>query len=196
MKLIALVMVLAVSIHGFSQDNSKSVAYSFTIKNEIAFDSLDLTVSVIIKNKSNKNVDIYQYLEEGYLGDRFFNVHIEMQQLQEKEYKNLTLRYYKNPYLSRMEDSLRHYDLLKKQLQPLATDTLTLNLLAIKRSFMPGKYRFKVHLRTRTIEDSSEYHDENFETAPPEDKIEYETSKWIYLTVKRAINKKLVPDIH
>ena len=152
-------------------------------------DSSQLTLQVIYKNNTNKSVNMYKDLEEGDKGDRFFNIAIEMEKLVQKKYTPHSMRNYTNPFLFSMEDSLRHYDLPKKELLPYTSDTLKLDLLKVANSFMPGKYRFRANLRVKTIKDERVYNDVNGETEPPEDKIEYTVSRWYYFTIPKYISR-------
>ena len=123
---------------------------------------------------------------------RFFNISIEAEKWKGKKYIPNHLRFYQNPLLYRMEDSLRHFDLPKKKLPPFASDTLQLKILDIAKGFLPGKYRFKAFLRVQTIRDEREYNDKNFETAPPMDKIVYVNSSWFYFVIKQEIRSKFL----
>jgi hypothetical protein len=170
-------------------NDSLSVTFRFS-ELEVT-DSSQLTFCIEYQNNIGKPVDIYQYLEEGDMGDRFFNISIEMEKLKEKKYYPHALRFYQNPLLYNLEDSLRHYDLPKMKLSPYSSRVLDFNLLNSAKGFLPGKYRFKVYLRVETIRDGTEYNDKNFETSPPMDKLKYINSKWFYFTVKKEIAPNL-----
>lgn len=190
MKSLIIFLLTIIWLSGISQSKNDSLKISlFFPKVEVA-GSKDFYLNVVYQNKTKSSVEIYEYLSEGNMGDRFDNIFIEMQRLQGGEFKDYTMRYYQNPLLSRMDDSLRHYDLPKKKLPALSSDTLSLNILNIAGSFTADKYRFKAHLRVKTIKNDTPYNDPNLETSPPEDQIEYVESKWIYFTVKKDIDTK------
>jgi hypothetical protein len=185
-------LLLTITFTGFGQ-NSKpidSLSIKFLFPFSQVYDSSQLTVKVVYKNNSDRYLSIYKELEEGNWQDRFFNMNIEMEKLDKGKYTYHFMRCYISVHEYSMVDSLRHFDLPKKQLAPYASDTLGLNILTVSRSFWPGKYRFKAHLRVKTIRDDREYNDPNFETAPPYDTIEYVSSEWIYFTVKNFMQMR------
>jgi hypothetical protein len=165
--------------------DSLQIVFYFPFKN--VADSADLTLQVIYKNSSNRSFDVYEDLDEGNRGDRFFNINIEMEKRQGKKFVYYPTRFYTNPMLSHVNDSLRHYDLPKKKLLPLSSDTLMLNLLDIVKSLEPGEYRFKAYLRVKTIENRTPYNDPEFITPPPFDEIIYFPSKWFVFNVVKPI---------
>ena len=177
------------SFASFSQKkpNKDSVSISFLFNEQAIADSAQLTLKVIYKNKTNRPVDIYRLLSEGNPGDRFYNIFIEMQKLDSTEYNRHSMRTYQNSMEMSMEDSLRHYDVAKKKLAPFRSDTLSINFMDIAGVFPPGKYRFKAHLRVKTIRDNSIYNDPDFETIPPLDKPVYIASKWFYFTITKHL---------
>lgn len=182
---------------GFSQqreiNDSLSVTFHF-IQREIN-DSSQLTLSVEYRNKVSSPVEVYQYLDEGDKGDRFYNINIEMEKLKGTKYFPHAMRFYQNAFLYRMEDSLRHYDLPKMKLPAYTSHTIRYNLLKSAKGFLPGNYRFKIHLRVETIRDDAEYNDKNFETPPPMDKLKYVSSKWFCFAVKREIAPNIRKDV-
>lgn len=191
MKILLFVFFLLLTGHttGFSQKRriNDSLSVTFHFKEREILDSNQLSLSIEYRNKSSLPIDIYQYLDEGDKGDRFYNLSIEMQKLKGKKYSPHAMRFYQNAFLYRMEDSLRHYDLPKMKLPAYTSHTLRFNLLKSAKGFLPGSYRFKIHLRVATIRDETEYNDKNFETPPPMDKLEYVSSGWFYFTVKKEI---------
>lgn len=192
-RLIILQYLLIATFFVFGQNGKAvdSLHVKFFFPYSMVYDSSHLTLNVIYRNNTNRYISIYESLDEGYKGDRFFNISIEMEKLNKNKYSYHPLRFYISAHAGRMEDSFRHYDLPKKQLQPYASDTLTLDILKVANGFSPGKYRFKAHLRVKTIRDDREYNDPNFESEPPMDKIEYTSSQWIYFTVKKEIQRQL-----
>jgi hypothetical protein len=162
----------------------------FLFPQSVVVDSNDLTLRVVYKNNTNSFVEVYTVLREGDKGDRFYNIYIEFEKQKGNKFTSFPVRFYQNPLLYRMDDSLRHYDLPKKSLAPYSSDTLGLNLLNIAGSFFQGKYRFKAQLRVKTIKDDSFYDKKNVDILPPQDKIEYIDSKWIYFTVQKYISMK------
>lgn len=200
-KLVLLVILCGMTYAIFAQDMPKMIPLSSLDSLNIKFlfpffrvyDSSQLILKVVYKNNTNKEVSVYYVLEEGYKGDRFFNIAIEMEKLDKKNYKRHPLRHYQSAHASSLVDSLRHFDLPKKKLAPYASDTLALNILTVANSFLPGKYRFRAHLRVKTLRDNQEYNDPTFETPPPEDTIEYVSSQWFYLTIQNEIYIRMNP---
>lgn len=191
-KVFVVLSILNASLSGFSQEDKTidSLSIKFSFASSIAFDSSHFALKVVYKNNTDRYICIYKDLEEGGRGNRFCNMVIEMEKLNKNKYSYHPTGCHMGPSFS-MVDSLRHYDLPKKQLSSYASDTLSLDLLKITNVFWPGKYRFRAHLRVKTIRDDREYNDPNFETAPPEDTIVYISSEWIYFTVKNYIQKRL-----
>ncbi len=184
-------LLTTIIINCCAQDKKNdSVSLQFLFPQSMVVDSNDLILSIVYRNNTDLFVEVYKTLKEGDKGDRFYNIYIEIEKLAGKKFTSFPVRYYQNPLLYRMEDSLRHYDLPKKNLAPYSTDTLDLNILNIAGSFYPGKYRFKAHLRVKTIKDDSFYDSENTGKFPPLDKIEYVDSEWLYFTVKKYISIK------
>jgi hypothetical protein len=187
----AISLSLIISIACLSQEkrtpDSLKVTFLFTQSNVL--DSNGLILQVAYRNNTKNAIGIYQYLQEGDIGDRFYNIYIEMQKRKDGKFSRHAMRYYQNALQYSMEDSIRHYDLPKKELLPYSSDTIKLNLLNVTKDFLAGAYRFKAHLRVKTIKDESVYNDKNFETAPPVDKIEYISSQWLYFNVKKVISK-------
>ena len=88
MKLLGTLSLLIATISGFGQKNggSDSVIISFLFPNAVVADSSNSKLKVVYKNNTKKDIYIYQYLDEGYKGDRFFNINIEMEKLNQKKY--------------------------------------------------------------------------------------------------------------
>lgn len=183
-------VLLSIACSGQKSFKNDSVRINFLFGNPMVQDSNDLTIKVIYTNLSQKNVEVYQELFEGDKGDRFFNVNAEVEKKHNSGHLRHPLRFYQNPLLYDMEERYRHYDLPKKQLSPQSSDTLKLNLLAIAKTFFPGEYRLKVHLRIQTIQDLTDYTDINFEKAPPMDTLIYTSSNWIYFKVRRELTAR------
>ena len=193
-RIFSALLLLTITFTGFGQ-NSKpidSLSIKFLFPFSQVYDSSQLTLKVRYKNNTTRDVSIYKELIEGGRGNLFTNILIEM----EKEGKGK----YKHHWLGcsagrgfEWEDSLRHYDPPKKKLAPYSSDTLELNILTVAGSFLPGKYRFRAYVRVKTIRDDREYNDPNFETEPPQDKIEYVSSQWFYLTIKKEIYIRMSP---
>jgi hypothetical protein len=190
MRVVIILFFELASLIGLAQGKPDSLQIRFLFQSKTVSDSADLTVSVVYKNLTNHSVDVYSYLEEGDRGDRFFNFNVEMEKFDQKQFIYYPMRFYSNPLLYRMEDSLRHYDLPKKKLLSFASDTLSINLLTIGRMLPPGRYRFRAHLRVKTLPDTRAYNDPNFETPPPSDEIIYVASKWFIFTVNREISAR------
>lgn len=185
LKILYLLVIMASA--GFGQSQKVSLAISFLFRSSLISDSNHLILGVVYRNNTERYIDVYQYLEEGYKNDHFYNINIEFEKQKAKKYVPNPVRFYKNVLLYRMEDSLSHFDLPKNKLPPFSSDTLALNLLSVSKGFVPGKYRFRAYLRVQTIQDKRAYDDKNFETSPPMDKILYLTSKWFYFTIKKEI---------
>jgi hypothetical protein len=194
MKQILFVLLLIMIVFaGFGQKGKliDSLTIKFLFPFSQVYDSSQLTLKVVYTNNTNKNISVYKELKEGYKGDRFFNIAIEMEKLEQKAYKFYPLRSYISAHASSLVDSLRHFDLPKKELAPYASDTLALDILKVANGFLPGKYRFRAHLRVKTIRDDREYNDPKFETLPPQDEVIYISSQWFYLTIKNDIQRQL-----
>ncbi len=147
-------------------------------------------MQIVLHNLLDKPIYIYEYLHEGDLQDRFYNMFFEMQEFDlSNNYQNYILRFYQNALDGPRDfyDSLRHYDLPKKKLGPFLCDTLMLRMWDVTRGLGKGKYRFKVHLRVNTIQNTTPYSikdDPLFTNPPDNDKIEYQESQWFYIYVQ------------
>ena len=179
------------SLTCLGQKAQDSLRISFVFPKQEIKTQGDLTLKVVYKNLTNRSIEVYKFLKEGYQGDRFFNISIDMQRLHKKKFVYHATRYYSSSYSYNM-DSLRHFDLPKKTLPPFTSDTLSINLLDVVNMLDTGQYRFRAHLRVKTIPNNTPYNDPNFETAPPVDEIVYSVSKWFGFTVKNQIQLKKI----
>lgn len=137
---------------------------------------------------------IYEYLSEGNLNDIFCNIYLDIQKYDSGTFKSKTVRHYQNIFWNVLVDSIRHYDIPKKNLGPYESDTLQINLLDVARGFEAGHYRCKAFLRVGSIRNNEPYDDPLFEKPlPEEDKIIYCTSRWIEFTVIGYQMKPLNP---
>ncbi|MFT3824164.1 MAG: hypothetical protein QM731_09600 [Chitinophagaceae bacterium] len=192
-----LISLLFVSwFNGLAQvGEGDSVTISFRFTKSAVVDSNGLILKVIYHNNNNHAVDIYNAFTDGDLGDRFANISIKTEKLKGEKYVRDRVVYYcSSPFSYSDEDSLRHYDLPKRKLAAYATDTIPFNLLSVGGSFVPGKYRFKVHVRVKTIRNNTPYKVNDGSRLPPEDDIKYLASGWLYLTVKKYIPKTMYND--
>jgi hypothetical protein len=165
-----------------------SLKILFLPMDELISDSSHLHCSIMYENISKRPVFVYKRLSNGYMNDRFCNVNVVVEREDGGKYVDQqTMFYNRNPKLL-YADSLRHYDLPKISLVPLAKDTLILDFYKLGLGFEKGNYRIKINLRIRTIQDITEYHDDpTGATAPPDDKIQYTSSGWIYFKVLKRI---------
>jgi hypothetical protein len=191
MRILISILLFFLAIIANAQRKADSMTVRFVFSEKTLMDSTDFILDVIYKNLNKKEIEIYKYVEEGYLQDRFFNINIEMERQKDIKFSRYPIRYYKNPLLAGVKDSLRHYDLPKKRLNSFSSDTLHLNLLSIANVFDSGYYRFRANLRVRTILDKTPYTDPKLEKPPPEDKIEYITSKWFYFRITKNIRRRI-----
>jgi len=152
---------LSVTCSGQQHVDLDSVRIEILLSTQIVRDSNDLHCFVVYTNLTRKPISIYSYLDEGSMGNRFFNINVEFEKLENGSYSRYTVRFYRN--------------------------SLKLYLLSIAKSLFPGKYRTRIHLRTKTIPDYTKYNDSTFETPPPFDNIEYTSSQWLYFEVKRFV---------
>jgi hypothetical protein len=165
-----------------------SVTISFQKMDEIIIDSNNFYIKIVSANISRRPIYVYEHLTQGDLNDRFRNVNMIL----EKEVNGKYLAETKNSYRISNEalvaDSLRHFDLPKKQISSLTHDTLLFNLLKLNGYFDAGNYRVKINLRIQTIRDTTEYHQNpDGSNYPPEDKIKYVASDWIYFRLPHKI---------
>lgn len=185
-------LLLTITFTGFGQTSKPidSLSIKFVFPFTQIYDSSQLTLKVGYKNNINRDVSIYKQLIEGGTGNVFTNFRIDLEKLEEGKYRHqFTGCNMGRGFL--WEDSLRHYDPPKKKLAPYSSDTLELNILTIVGGFQPGKYRFRAHVRTKTIRDDRVYTDSTFSTLPPEDEIVYTSSQWIYFTIKKEIYRRM-----
>lgn len=188
MKTIILVILTLSVIELKSQIKNDSMNIIFLFSDNSHLDTGRFDFKVVYQNKQKKDIEIYQSLEEGDRGDRFYNIFIEVQKKENGVFHRYPIRYYRNAMQNQISDStIRHFDLPKKKLKSLSSDTLTINLLKIAKVFDTGEYRFRGYLRVKTIQNTVPYNDSTLETPPPEDKIEYRTSKWFYFAIKKYI---------
>lgn len=114
-KLFILQFLLIATFFVFGQNGKvgDSLSIKFFFPYSMVYNSSHLTLNVVYRNITNRAVSIYESLDEGYEGDRFFNISIEMEKLNKNKYSYHPLRFYISAHAGRMEDSLRHYDLPK-----------------------------------------------------------------------------------
>jgi hypothetical protein len=89
-----IILLLTTSIFCIGPGASDSLLVRFIFPGQKIRDSANLTLLVVYKNVSEKDVQIYQYLDEGNPGDRFHNVYVKMQLLVNQKYIDYTMRYY------------------------------------------------------------------------------------------------------
>lgn len=190
MRLVFIFVIFTIlSLHSVCQfKEGDSLKILFLPMDELIGDSIHLHSSIMYENISRRPIVVYRKLSNGYLNDRFCNVNVVVEREEAGKYLDQqTMFYDRSPQLL-YADSLRHFDLPKFPLAPLTKDTLILNFYQLGLDFDKGNYRIKINLRIRTIQDTTEYrHDPTGATVPPEDKLQYITSDWIYFKVSKRI---------
>jgi hypothetical protein len=191
MKNILLVInFIMLSLRFFGQERvvGDSLLISFVSMNKNIADSNNLFLKIAYKNVSKKPIFVYCKLLDGYIGDRFCNVSLDLERLEEGKYVYRSTGTYHNDPNLEFADSLRHYDLPKVIAAPYEKDTLTMNLKQLGLGFERGSYRAKISLRVQTVINTATYsRDSTGLTAPPEDALKYITSDWIYFNVTKRI---------
>lgn len=192
-RYLSLVVLLLLNLNTSSQEiNNDSSTVTFSFKKFERNDSISLPLKIFFRNKTNRSILIYSQLREGRLGDHLTNIYIECEVLRNREYHPKSLRYYQS---IGYKDSLRHFDMPKKKLLPYASDSIELNLLDIS-GLDKGEYRFRAHLRSKTEQNNEVYNADNYDLAPPQDRLYYITSDWFYFTLnKRILGKYISPDL-
>jgi len=188
-----LLIFLTACLNGNAQNARRldSVEVRFMQLGNIS-DSSGLFLKVVYTNLRYRPIKIYRRLEEGNTSDRFSNISIRLQMKDSTgKYSNKVL------YHDRVSDfspGHRHFDIQKKPLPPLASDTLLLNLLETTRVFWEGEYRIKVYLRVKTIFNNEKYDYNDQSRLPPDDEIKYIDSDWIYFKVNKYIQYPILDD--
>jgi hypothetical protein len=179
----------AFALHAQEMRVGDSVEISFLKMDKTILDASNLHIKIAYENIAKRPVLVYNRLDWGNLYDRFGNIDITVERQVNGKYLHESMPTYKINPEHLVADSLRHYDVPKKVITPLEKDTLLFDLLRLMSYFDTGFYRIKINLRIETIKDTTEYHAApNGDTFPPEDKIKYITSDWIYFLVPKKIS--------
>lgn len=163
-----------------------SLEISFLKMDKVFLDSNNVYIKIAYHNIARRPILVYRRLAWGF--ERFSNMDVVVEKQMDGKYLQQSMPTYKIMPERLTADSLRHYDLPKKKIAPFQSDTLMFDLLRLMWHFDPGYYRIKTSLRIQTIQDTTEYHqDPTGATSPPEDKLKYITSDWIYFTVPKDL---------
>lgn len=194
MRTITFFLLFLTTASCYGQEKKDSLAIGFLFSKSPVRDNSGMTLRVVYKNLTNREVTIYRTLQEGGLpNDRFANIYVVLEKKKNgnfAEYSTNTFDINPAIYYNMEIDSLRHFDLPKKTLAPFSADTLTLNLLKAHSLIDTGEYRLNADLRVRTIRDNTPYSDPNGEKTPPFDKLFYKSSGWIYFRVERVVSMR------
>jgi hypothetical protein len=142
----------------------------------------DFMLGLTIKNKSNKNINAYTYLEEGYIDDITKNLHIKIEVKKGNKYIPHPTRTYRQSV--NYEDSF-YFDIPKAALKPKDTITLTYNINNTA-AFDKGQYRLKygIRINTKLLRSATSDYKEYL----PE--YQY-SSGWIYFNVNKPFSRSL-----
>lgn len=131
----------------------------------------EFLLKIFFTNLGNKNLNVYESLEEGRTEDlqRNFNIIIEKETKRKFE-----------PYQTRIyhygidHDDTTYRDVPRKELAPGQERVLTYNINTLT-SFAKGRYRLKFGIRTKAVKygEGSKYYNISYEYSP----------NWIYFTV-------------
>lgn len=168
-----------------------SLAISFMMKDTIIADTSQLKLKIIFRNTTNRNIDVYRILQENDQGVNAGNISYKLTCLDDEEWGWRSHCAPAIPYPQYfMTDSLRHFDLPKKELAPNASDTLLHDLFDFFHYYRPGKYQLKVFLRVKTNPDLSIFDDTTGEKGQmPYDTLIYLESDWIYFRVRKLLSR-------